>query len=82
MLCIITSYSPSDVDFIERSTEQELIQLFQVYDSLMEQRQDLENKLDDAEDLDLPSIYLSPWDRQILDWHFANLEFANATRVL
>lgn len=24
-------------------------------------------------------IYLSMKDRQILDWHFANLEFANAT---
>lgn len=24
------------------------------------------------------SVYLSPRDRQVLDWHFANLEFANA----
>jgi Flavin containing amine oxidoreductase len=24
-------------------------------------------------------VYLSSNDRQILDWHFANLEFANAT---
>lgn len=24
-------------------------------------------------------MYLSSKDRQILDWHFANLEFANAT---
>lgn len=24
-------------------------------------------------------VYLSSKDRQILDWHFANLEFANAT---
>lgn len=24
-------------------------------------------------------VYLSSQDRQILDWHFANLEFANAT---
>ena len=24
------------------------------------------------------SVYLSPRDRQILDWRFANLEFANA----
>ena len=24
-------------------------------------------------------MYLSSRDRQILDWHFANLEFANAT---
>ena len=24
-------------------------------------------------------VYLSSRDRQIIDWHFANLEFANAT---
>lgn len=27
----------------------------------------------------LSDVYLSSRDRQILDWHFANLEFANAT---
>jgi hypothetical protein len=26
-------------------------------------------------------VYLSSKDRQILDWHFANLEFANATSL-
>jgi hypothetical protein len=26
-------------------------------------------------------LYLSSWDHQILDWHFANLEFANATSL-
>ena len=26
-------------------------------------------------------VYLSTADRQILDWHFANLEFANASRL-
>lgn len=71
--------SLSDVDFIKRSTEQETLQLFQLYDSLMEQKQEIENKLDDMEDVDIPSVYLSPRDRQILDWHFANLEFANAS---
>lgn len=30
-------------------------------------------------DLFLSDVYLSSRDRQILDWHFANLEFANAT---
>ena len=47
----------------------------------MEQKQDLENKLDDADDINLPAVYLSPRDRQILDWHFANLEFANASQL-
>ena len=27
----------------------------------------------------LSDYYLSNSDRQVLDWHFANLEFANAT---
>jgi hypothetical protein len=27
----------------------------------------------------ISDIYLSAADRQVLDWHFANLEFANAT---
>jgi hypothetical protein len=26
-------------------------------------------------------VYLSSRDRQILDWHFANLEFANAIAI-
>ena len=73
--------SASDVEFIKRSTEQELVQLFQYYDTLLEQRQDLENKVDDADDADIPAVYLSPRDRQILDWHFANLEFANASQL-
>ena len=29
--------------------------------------------------LNFSDVYLSSRDRQILDWHFANLEFANAT---
>ena len=74
-------HSASDVDFIKRSTEQELLHLFNFYDTLMEQKQDLENKLDDADDINLPAVYLSPRDRQILDWHFANLEFANASQL-
>ena len=46
------------MEFIRRSSEQEMIQLFQLYDSLMEQRQELENKLDDAEDTRLPLVLL------------------------
>ena len=67
------------MEFIQRSTEQDLVHLFQVYDGLLEQRQEIENKLDDYDDVDLPGVYLTPRDRQILDWHFANLEFANAS---
>ncbi|CAO1441945.1 unnamed protein product [Diamesa serratosioi] len=40
----------------------------------------LETKLREFETGSPPSdVYLSSEDRQILDWHFANLEFANAT---
>lgn len=42
--------------------------------------QELEVKLKQYDEEEAPSdIYLSSEDRQILDWHFANLEFANAT---
>lgn len=42
-------------------------------------KESLESNLKDLE-LNPPSdVYLSSSDRQILDWHFANLEFANAT---
>lgn len=42
--------------------------------------QELEAKLKQYDEEEAPSdVYLSSEDRQILDWHFANLEFANAT---
>lgn len=42
--------------------------------------QEIEAKLKQYDEEEAPSdIYLSSEDRQILDWHFANLEFANAT---
>lgn len=47
-------YSQEDKEFVKQSTEAELIQLFRVYDELCEQRQELENKLDEAEDTSLP----------------------------
>ena len=52
----VLSLSSNDVEFIRRSSEQDMIQLFQLYDSLLEQRQELENKLDDAEDTHLPLV--------------------------
>ncbi len=39
---------------MSQSIEAELIQLFKSYDDLCEQRQELENKLDEAEDTTLP----------------------------
>jgi hypothetical protein len=46
--------SKEDKEFVQQSTETEMMQLFRMYDELCEQRQDLENKLDEAEDIQLP----------------------------
>uniref|UniRef100_A0A182PEP7 Lysine-specific histone demethylase n=1 Tax=Anopheles epiroticus TaxID=199890 RepID=A0A182PEP7_9DIPT len=40
---------------------------------------EVESKIRDLENDQVSQVYLSSKDRQILDWHFANLEFANAT---
>lgn len=48
-------------------------------ENLQALKENLEANLKECE-LNPPSdVYLSSSDRQILDWHFANLEFANAT---
>ncbi|XP_073995283.1 lysine-specific histone demethylase 1A-like isoform X4 [Rhodnius prolixus] len=49
------------------------------WDQLVEQQNEIEGKLRDLENSPPSDVYLSCQDRQILDWHFANLEFANAT---
>lgn len=46
--------SKEDQEFVQQSTEVEMVQLFRLYDELCEQRQELENKLDEAEDVQLP----------------------------
>uniref|UniRef100_A0A8C9EN92 SWIRM domain-containing protein n=1 Tax=Pavo cristatus TaxID=9049 RepID=A0A8C9EN92_PAVCR len=52
---------------------------FWEYDELAETQGKLEEKLQELEANPPSDVYLSSRDRQILDWHFANLEFANAT---
>ncbi|KAG0719619.1 Lysine-specific histone demethylase 1A [Chionoecetes opilio] len=49
------------------------------WDQLVEQQREIEDKLQELEASSPSDVYLSSRDRQILDWHFANLEFANAT---
>ncbi|KAF6205456.1 hypothetical protein GE061_019629 [Apolygus lucorum] len=49
------------------------------FDQLVEQQNEIEQKIADLENSPPSDVYLSCQDRQILDWHFANLEFANAT---
>jgi len=48
-------------------------------DKLKEEEGTLVKKLQELDSRPPSDVYLSSRDRQIVDWHFANLEFANAT---
>ncbi|XP_013192176.1 lysine-specific histone demethylase 1A [Amyelois transitella] len=66
-------------EFNLRRLNREMTQLCNEYDSLLSQNATIEDKITQLESNPPSSVYLSVRDRQILDWHFANLEFANAT---
>eukprot|EP00111_Clytia_hemisphaerica_P024207 TCONS_00071333-protein len=72
---------PRDVtdEFTVRSKQRDLLQLFKEHDGYAEKQKELETKIKDYEENPPSDVYLSLRDRQILDWHLANLEFANAT---
>lgn len=72
---------PRDVtdEFKIRSKQRDLLVLFREYDELVEKQKDLETQIAEMEENPPSDVYLSLRDRQILDWHLANLEFANAT---
>ncbi|XP_063241674.1 lysine-specific histone demethylase 1A-like isoform X2 [Bacillus rossius redtenbacheri] len=66
-------------EFVVRSKLRDLSNACREWDQLLDQQKEIEGKLQDLEALPPSDVYLSSRDRQILDWHFANLEFANAT---
>ncbi|UYV73518.1 KDM1A [Cordylochernes scorpioides] len=66
-------------EFALRCKARELTLAFKEYDALIEQQKEIEDKLQEMEASPPSDVYLSSRDRQVLDWHFANLEFANAT---
>ncbi|XP_063826810.1 lysine-specific histone demethylase 1A [Ostrinia nubilalis] len=66
-------------EFNLRRLNREMNLLCNEYDTLVAQNTGIEEKLTQLETNPPSSVYLSVRDRQILDWHFANLEFANAT---
>ena len=66
-------------EFIFRLKNKELMSNCKEWDELVEQQKEIEQKLDNLESNPPSDVYLSTRDRQILDWHFANLEFANST---
>ncbi|XP_046399072.1 lysine-specific histone demethylase 1A-like [Ischnura elegans] len=72
---------PRDItqEFVLRSKLRDLNNACREWDQLLEQQKEIEEKLQELEASPPSDVYLSSRDRQILDWHFANLEFANAT---
>ncbi|KAH8411165.1 hypothetical protein KR222_009260 [Zaprionus bogoriensis] len=74
-----TSYAWQE--YTIRSTQIKLEDSIKAEEELRSQGHKLEVKLQDLERNEPSQVYLSSRDRLILDWHFANLEFANATRL-
>ncbi|PBC31381.1 Lysine-specific histone demethylase [Apis cerana cerana] len=68
-------------EFVLRSKLRDLHNACKEWDQLSEQQKEIEAKLQELEASPPSDVYLSSKDRQILDWHFANLEFANATSL-
>ncbi len=66
-------------EFEYRTKTWELNQAWKEYDKLEEEEKTLVKRLQELESHPPSDVYLSSRDRQIIDWHFANLEFANAT---
>ncbi|KAL7732987.1 hypothetical protein ACLKA6_002796 [Drosophila palustris] len=74
-----TSYAQQE--YTIRINQIKLEDSMKVEEELRNQGQKLEVHLQEIEQNAPSQVYLSSRDRLILDWHFANLEFANATRL-
>ncbi|GFS22769.1 lysine-specific histone demethylase 1A [Elysia marginata] len=72
---------PRDItaEFLVKSKLRDLNAAIKEYEQLTAKQKEVEDKLHELEANPPSDVYLSSRDRQILDWHFANLEFANAT---
>jgi len=66
-------------EFALRSKLRDIHHANKEWNQLQDQQKEIEEKLQELEASPPSDVYLSSRDRQILDWHFANLEFANAT---
>ncbi|XP_065836884.1 lysine-specific histone demethylase 1A-like isoform X2 [Oscarella lobularis] len=69
----------SNDEFEYRSSQRDLLTLFKEYDGLIEEHDKLARQCKELKESKPSDVYLSTENRQLLDWHFANLEFANAT---
>ncbi|XP_071113292.1 lysine-specific histone demethylase 1A-like isoform X1 [Haliotis cracherodii] len=72
---------PRDItaEFLIKSKLRDLNAACKEFELFQAQQKEIEEKLNELESNPPSDVYLSSRDRQILDWHFANLEFANAT---
>merc|ERR1711884_770160 len=77
----LEAQNPRDVtqEFAFRTKLCDLHQATADFDKLVVEEKELESQLQELEGSPPSDVYLSSRDRQIIDWHFANLEFANAT---
>ena len=66
-------------EFAYRTKLRDLNQATAELDRLLAEEKELETSLQELEGSPPSDVYLSSRDRQIIDWHFANLKFANAT---
>ncbi|XP_078001401.1 lysine-specific histone demethylase 1A-like [Glandiceps talaboti] len=73
--------TPRDItsEFVVKAKQRDLQQAIKDYEEHKEKLKESEEKVTELENNPPSDVYLSSRDRQILDWHFANLEFANAT---
>ena len=67
------------LEFEVRSRQKDLNDFARSWKSLTVEQNTIEEKLQELESSPPSDVYLSCRDRQILDWHFANLEYANAS---
>lgn len=73
----LTAYIEQEFEI--RCTAREWTASYRQLKHLQAKQDNCEAMLRDLEINPPSDVYLSSSDRQILDWHFANLEFANAT---
>ena len=66
-------------EFAFRTKARDLRNACKEFEKLEEEEKVLTRKLQEMDAHPPSDVYLSSRDRQIIDWHFANLEFANAT---
>ena len=66
-------------EFAFRTKARDLRNACAEFEKLEEEEKILTRKLQEMDAHPPSDVYLSSRDRQIIDWHFANLEFANAT---